>query len=234
MVTTLYLVRHGETEGSGAKRYHGSIDIGLSERGILQVQRTSAFIRAHLAESSSSKYLSYLIDIHGRPGKSGEDPAPLPDLRNSVLSAVYCSDLSRAVKSADIIAQPYGLIPMQSPALRERSFGIWEGMTFSEIKEKYPGEFESWAVNPVEYGPMGGESTIEVRERIIPELDRIVKSHADGNIAIVAHGGINRIILCHVLGAPLENIFRIEQDHASVNIIEFWDRYPVVKLINGS
>jgi alpha-ribazole phosphatase/probable phosphoglycerate mutase len=81
---------------------------------------------------------------------------------------------------------------------------------------------------------MGGESTIMVKERVIPELDGIVKKHGDEEVAIVAHGGINRIVLCHILGIPLENIFRIEQDYAAVNIIEFWDRYPVVKLINGS
>jgi alpha-ribazole phosphatase len=49
----------------------------------------------------------------------------------------------------------------------------------------------------------------------------------------VAHGGVNRIILCHIMGIPLENIFRIEQDYGAVNIIEFWDKYPVVKLLNG-
>ena len=53
------------------------------------------------------------------------------------------------------------------------------------------------------------------------------------SIAVVAHGGVNRIILCHIMGIPLENIFRIEQDFAAVNIIEFWEKYPVVKLLNG-
>ncbi len=251
MVATLYLIRHGETEGSGEKRYHGSIDIALSERGIIQVQRASAFIRAHLAESPSSQYSSYLRDVHkGSDMKNNSKPDVIAKSKvtkksrdceialraacnDNKLAAVYCSDLSRAVKSAEIIAQPYGLIPTQSPHLRERSFGIWEGMTFLEIKEKYPVEFESWADNPVEYGPMGGESTIKVKERIIPELDRIVKNHSGENIAIVAHGGINRIVLCHILGMPLENIFRIEQDYGAVNIIEFWDKYPVVKLVNG-
>ena len=52
------------------------------------------------------------------------------------------------------------------------------------------------------------------------------------NIAIVSHGGIIRIILCHLLGIPLENIFRIEQDNGALNIVEFYDNYPVAKLIN--
>ncbi len=207
MVTTLYLIRHGETIGSDAKRYKGSIDVPLSERGIAQIKKVSVFIAEKLK-----------------------------------LSAVYCSGLSRAAKSAEIIAEPHGLKPMVIHEFRERNFGLWEGMTFSEIKEMYPAEFEGWASDPLRHSPINGESTIEVYERVIGTLDSIVSKHtaesddqnpvAD-NIAVVAHGGVNRIILCHLMGVPLENFFRIEQDHAGVNIIEFWERYPVIKLLNG-
>ena len=240
MVTTLYLVRHGETEGSEAKRYKGSIDVPLSEKGIGQIKGTSAFIRQYLGNTSASKYLSYLKDIHrpsadssgARKSESPESTSELQSFRTSRLQAVYTSDLSRAVRSAGIIAEPYGLKPVKTPALRERSFGIWEGMTFNEIKEKYPEEFEAWAGNPLRYGPIEGESTLRVRDRILPSLAGILERHKGENIAIVAHGGVNRIILCHFLGIPLENIFRVEQDYASVNIIEIWDKYPVVKMLN--
>ncbi|MBI5640208.1 MAG: histidine phosphatase family protein [Nitrospirae bacterium] len=233
MVTTLYLVRHGETEGSETKRYKGSIDVPLSEKGIEQMKGSSAFIKEHLWNSSSSKHMSYLKDIHATSDAFAKARKCESSGSPSGLSAVYTSNLSRAVKSAEIIAEPYEVQPLETPAFRERSFGIWEGMTFSEIKEKYPAEFEAWAGNPLRYSPIEGESTLEVKERVIPALEKILENHAGENIAVVAHGGVNRIMLCHVLGIPLENIFRIEQDYAAVNIIEFWDRYPVVKLING-
>ena len=241
MVTTLYLVRHGETEGSETKRYKGSIDVPLSEKGSEQVKGSSLFIQEYLGKASFSKHMSYLKEIHKSSDDSAEErkaetersAAGLQNLRDSGLQAVYTSNLSRAVRSAGIIAEPYGLRPVETPDLRERSFGVWEGMTFTEIKEKYPEEFEAWANNPLRYSPIGGESTIDAKERIIPSLTKILESHKGDNIAVVAHGGVNRIILCHVLGIPLENIFRIEQDYAAVNIIEFWDKYPVVKLING-
>jgi alpha-ribazole phosphatase len=204
MVTTLYLVRHGETEGSGIKRYKGSIDVPLSERGIGQIATTSAFIKERVMGQEKNK-----------------------------LSAVYCSPLTRALKSAEIIAEPHGLKPLVIPDLRERSFGTWEGMSFNEIKEKYPEEFGAWANNPLKYSPMEGESTIEVGGRVIGALNRILSTHNGEHLAIVAHGGVNRIIFCHIMGIPLENIFRIEQDFAAVNIIEFWERHPVVKLLNG-
>jgi len=241
MVTTLYLIRHGETEGGDSRRYKGSIDVSLSERGIHQMKESSDLIRGYLESASSSKYLSYLKDIHTtsddtaevRKCKSHEATTILPNFRASRLQSVYTSNLSRAVRSAQVIAEPYGLLPVETQDFRERNFGLWEGMTFTEIKEKYPAEFESWANNPLKYSPVGGESTVEVRERVIPPLNRILNSHKGENIAVVAHGGVNRIILCHFLGVPMENIFRIEQDYAAVNIIEFWDKYPVLKLLNG-
>jgi broad specificity phosphatase PhoE len=227
MVTTLYLVRHGETEGSGAKRYHGSIDVPLSESGILQVRGASAFIREHLKSSSIRQQGSYLKDIHRNDAPSAGGP------ERQTLASIYSSDLGRALKSAEIMAEPYGLRPVIIPDLRERSFGIWEGMTFAEIKERYPEEFEAWAGNPVKYSPPGGESTVEVKDRVIRALDEIIRRHDGEHLGIVAHGGVNRVILCHLLDIPLENIFRIEQSYAAVNIIEFWDKYPVVKLMNG-
>lgn len=225
MVSTLYLIRHGETEGGDVKRYKGSIDVPLSARGVGQMEVTARFVSEHLKTAEPAKYLSYLKDIHG--GSADRQQAEEPKLQ-----AVYCSDLSRAVRSAGIVASPHGLSPVVVPALRERNFGIWEGMSFIEIREQYPDEFASWAGNPLRFSPIRGESTLEVKDRVIPALEEIMARHAGECVAIAAHGGVNRIILCHILGMPLENIFRIEQDHGAVNIIEFWDKYPVVKAMN--
>lgn len=232
MTTTLYLIRHGETEGGGARRYHGGIDVPLNDKGREQMRRASLFIKGHLRTSALSRYSSYLRDLNSKESaRSGS--AGLPEFTEQALSAVYSSNLQRALKSAEIVAGSHGLNVVAVPDLRERSFGVWEGMTFAEIRERYPLEFESWAGNPLKYHPVGGESTDEVRDRVVPAIEGTLRGHPGGNIAVVAHGGVNRIILCHFLGMPLENIFRIEQDHGAVNIIEFWEKYPVVKLING-
>ncbi len=219
MVTKIYLIRHGETEDAEPVRYKGHLDVPLSEKGITQMRQLARYI---VKDSSSC---------------------------SNRLSAIYCSDLSRAMKSAEIIAEPFGLEPIIMPELRERNFGEWEGMTFKEIEEKWPDAFKRWANNPLKHSPLGGESTTEVRDRVIKALNRILnevqysssrsnrlnRSNGLNNISIVivAHGGVNRIIICEILGMPLENIFRIEQDYGTLNIIEFRDRYPVVKLING-
>lgn len=226
MVTTLYLIRHGETAGGDAKRYHGSIDIQLSEKGREQAAEKAVVLRRYIEKATTSKHLSYLRDIQDNADNQNASTS-------SGLRAIYCSELSRAVQSAGIIAEQFGLVPILVPGLRERSFGIWEGMTFSEIVEHYPKEFASWAENPLAYSPIGGETTLEVRDRVIKVISEIVEKHAGEEVAVVAHGGVNRIILCHILGMPLENIFRIEQDYTALNIIEFWEKYPVMKLLNG-
>lgn len=203
MVTTLYLIRHGETEGGEIRRYKGTIDVPLSEKGVSQMEQVS----------------KYIVEKGGKGG---------------LMSAVYCSDLTRAIRSAEIVAEPHSLKPIIISSLRERNFGLWEGMSFDEIREKYPLEFDAWAGNPLKFSPMEGESTLAMRDRVMQAMSEIMENHNKENIAIVAHGGVNRIILCHILGIPLENIFRIEQDYGALNIIEFWDKYPVVKLLNGS
>jgi broad specificity phosphatase PhoE len=219
-------VRHGETEGSGAKRYHGSIDVPLSENGVSQMRGAAAFISEHLKSSGARQQMSYLKDIHRQDTTADEVSG------SGILAALYCSDLSRSLKSAEIVGEAFGLRPIVLHDLRERGFGIWEGMTFLDIRERYPQEFESWAVNPLKYSPPGGESTLRVKDRVIGAVEGLISRHDGEHLGIVAHGGVNRIILCHFLGVPLENVFRIEQSYAAVNIIEFWDKYPVIKLMN--
>ncbi len=201
MAAKVYLIRHGETEDADSRRYKGHLDVPLSENGVGQIKRLSAYLSGEVK------------------GISG------------TLGAVYCSGLSRAVKSAEIIAEPFGLKPIVVEDFKERGFGVWEGMSFDEIQEKYPDAFSAWAENPLKFSPMEGESTLDVKERALKTFNDITGKHKGDSIAIVAHGGVNRVILCELLGIPLENIFRIEQDFAALNVIELWD-YPVVKHLN--
>jgi alpha-ribazole phosphatase len=207
MVTKIYLIRHGETEDADSGRYKGHLDVPLSKNGIKQIKKLGRY-------------------ISGEAGKWGS-----AEVDHTGLSAIYCSDLIRAVKSADIIAEQLDLKSMILAGLRERNFGEWEGMTFGEIEKKWPDAFRAWADNPLKFSPVGGESTLEARNRVMPAFNKIIDQHKEQSIVIVSHGGVIRIILCELLGIPLENIFRIEQDFAALNIVELWD-YPVIKQIN--
>jgi broad specificity phosphatase PhoE len=208
------------------------MDVPLLEEGVEQMKRARGLITRYLVDLAAARDRSYLKDIHD-PGETAPGLRDRTEEEAPGLTAIYCSDLQRAIRSAEIIAEPHGVHPIQVPGLRERSFGIWEGMTFTEIEERYPREFKAWAENPLKYNPIGGESTLDASLRVTHAMENILESHPGEGIAIIAHGGVNRILLCQILGIPLENIFRIEQDYGAVNIVEFWDKYPVVKLLNG-
>jgi probable phosphoglycerate mutase len=69
------------------------------------------------------------------------------------------------------------------------------------------------------YRPPEGESFRDLQKRVLPVFKEIV-SAARGNVLIVAHAGVNRVVLCHVLGMPINHLFRIAQDYGCLNVIE--------------
>ena len=155
-------------------------------------------------------------------------------LAGKPIKAVYSSDLIRSVKGADIIAKQLDLSFTPLRQLRERSVGVWEGLTADEIKERFPEEFQLWRADLLNYRPTGGECVTDVRDRIIPEYERLVAAHPDQEIAMLLHGGVNRVILAHVLGLDLNNLFRLDQSFGALNIIEHYeDGMAVLKLLNG-
>ena len=149
------------------------------------------------------------------------------------IAAVYASDLSRSIHGAEILGSVINRKPITAPLLREKCFGRWEGLTQAEIQRQFPTEWTDWIANPANAKPTGGESFQEVAGRILPVLDEIVKRHQAERVAIVAHGGVNRVVLCHALGLDLRYMERIAQKHAALNIVEFLQNDVIVRLVNG-
>lgn len=150
------------------------------------------------------------------------------------IAAVYSSDLIRSRKGAEIISNRLGITFTPIRGLRERSVGLWEGLTADEIRERFPQEYMAWREDLVNYRPPGGECLLDVRDRILPIYRQIVSSHPDREIAFLLHGGVNRIILADALGLDLLHLFRIDQSFGAMNIIEYFeDGMAVVRLVNG-
>ncbi len=155
-------------------------------------------------------------------------------LEGKPISRVYSSDLQRAYESARIVGRPHGCEPVALPELREICMGRWEGLTVREVDRQYPGELELRLKDVETFCAEGGETFAQLCGRVIPKFQEIVGNHPGGNVAVVAHGGVNRVILSHVLGLPARHIFRIQQDYAAVNVIQYRDGDFVVELMNGS
>lgn len=150
------------------------------------------------------------------------------------VSAVYSSDLTRTREGARAIAEPHGLTPTSCPELRELSFGKWEGMSVSELAEQHPGVLEHRFQNPDTFKADGGESFQDLHDRVLPKFHAIAQAHLGETIVIVAHGGVNRVVLCDLLEFPLKNLFRISQEYAAVNRILYRPGTPLVDFVNGT
>jgi alpha-ribazole phosphatase len=155
-------------------------------------------------------------------------------LRLTEPGAIYASDLKRAVTGARQIGC-YHNVPLHFlPELREMYFGEWEGITLGQIIMDYPEEVEKRRKDPAHYAcPGGGESISRLSERIIPAFEKIRAEEAGKETIIVAHGGVNRVILSHALGLDLSRAFNIVQDYGCLNIIDYFPDSVGVKLLNG-
>ena len=107
------------------------------------------------------------------------------------ISAVYSSDLGRAEQTAESIAEATGVPVVSTQGLRERRFGLFEGMTFQEIHDNWPEHAQNWRRRIPEWQPPeGGESLIELRERVERTMADLAARHPGEQIVIVAHGGV--------------------------------------------
>jgi probable phosphoglycerate mutase len=119
------------------------------------------------------------------------------------LAGIFCSDLLRSQQTCRIIGEKHKINPIPLPEIREISLGNWEGHFFDEIKRKYPLEFKNRGQDIANYRPPGGESFADCSARVVEAFNNIAAG-TQGNILIVGHAGVNRLMLCHLLGMPLE------------------------------
>jgi len=130
----------------------------------------------------------------------------------------FCSTLIRSDETARIIRGDSGVSVTALPDLCEISMGQWDGVPMEEIRRSFPEEYRRRGADPAGHAPPGGESFIDLRGRVVPFFTRLLRDE-EGPILVVGHAGVNRVILCHLLGMPLDNIFRLGQDYGCMNII---------------
>jgi alpha-ribazole phosphatase len=149
------------------------------------------------------------------------------------LAGIYASDLSRALTGAEIISRGREVAAQIIPEFREVHFGAWEGLSFTEIAERYPAELEARFRDLSTFRIPGGESLLDVSSRVLPRLNDLVAQHHQQAFLIVAHAGVNRVILSEALGLSLDHLFRLDQNYGCLNIIDYFPDMAVVRLVNG-
>ena len=132
---------------------------------------------------------------------------------------IYCSDLDRCLETARIIGARCSLKPQVQPGLREVSLGAWEGQRFDTVQSLFPKAFQERGDYIADHRPPGGESFRDLQNRVWPIFETVV-GRISGDTLIVTHAGVIRVLLCRLLGMPLENLFCLGQSLGALNIID--------------
>ncbi|WP_243439832.1 histidine phosphatase family protein [Fundidesulfovibrio soli] len=214
MSLTVYLLRHGRTAREDPWRFLGQRDAPLSDAGRDQMR----WWRKELAS----------LDFAG----------------------AWCSDLTRCRESAELVLAGHGLTAIPMAGLREISLGEWDGLSVEEVRRSYPGLYEARGADIAGFRPPGGESFADLAQRAGQALKDILRQATgrpvrslenthealpgadNANILLVAHAGVNRVLICDLLGFPLEGLFSLGQDHGCLNVLRFGNGKPVLHALN--
>ncbi|MEO5618133.1 MAG: histidine phosphatase family protein [Candidatus Eisenbacteria bacterium] len=145
-------------------------------------------------------------------------------LADQKITVAYCSTLSRAVETAEILCRPLAIRPEQRDDLREISHGHWDGLTRAEVEARFGDEYYSWEADPFTFAPRGGESGLSVLARALPTIRELVVAHAGQNVLVVSHKATLRLILSSLLGFDARGYRdRLDQSPACLNVVDFKD-----------
>ncbi len=156
-------------------------------------------------------------------------------LSTLALAAIYSSPRQRAYQTALPIAARHGMDVQVLDDLRESDFGSWEGLSRSEVMERSAqdaGHLLAWERDTA-LAPPAGESLDAMCRRVGAAIASLSAAHPDQTLALVAHVGPIKAVLCAALGAPISTAQRIFLDPATICVVDWKRPYPVVRLVNG-
>jgi 2,3-bisphosphoglycerate-dependent phosphoglycerate mutase len=138
-------------------------------------------------------------------------------LATADIDVVYSSDLWRAYDTALSVAKPHALMVQTDEALRERGFGEFQGKTFAEIEATLPEQALLWRKRVPDFAPPGGESLLQLRERVTQCLQRLAEQNLGKHIAIVSHGGVMDVLYRAATGLDLQAARTWDLHNAAIN-----------------
>jgi probable phosphoglycerate mutase len=138
-------------------------------------------------------------------------------VRNIGMGALYTSDLKRALQTAECLAEPLGFKPMPEQRLRERSIGLWQGLTRAEMQAWYPGDYAQMLADPDGFRVPGGESRSDVRARVTAAVNDILANDPNETVGILSHTTAIKVLLEGLI--PGYNPLDVDLDNTSVTTI---------------
>ncbi len=155
-------------------------------------------------------------------------------LKDRGVEAIYTSDLARALETARIIGEVLGLEPVVLEGFREIALGEWEGRPIDEIRRGDWENLERWYSRPMNARIPGAESLEDFRKRVLATFQGVLEEHREGRIALVSHGGVLSVIISHVLGLDLNNLWHFRLNNASLSRVVYGYLVPKLVLLNDT
>ncbi|WP_053744215.1 bifunctional RNase H/acid phosphatase [Streptomyces sp. NRRL WC-3618] len=155
--------------------------------------------------------------------------------RRGTIEAIIASPLARTRQTAEAVATRLGLDVTVDDGLRETDFGAWEGLTFGEVRERYPDDMNAWLTSPKAEPTGGGESFAATARRMAVTRDKLIAAHAGRTVLLVTHVTPIKTLIRLALGAPPESLFRMELSAASLSAVAYYrDGNASVRLFNDT
>lgn len=155
-------------------------------------------------------------------------------LKDFDIDKIYTTTSSRTKDTVKKLSELKFIEIIEKESLKEISFGDFEGLTFDEIKDKYPKEFQDMIEKGYEYKYPNGESLIDSYNRVCIELDNIISNNDDRTILICSHGGTIRNIITYLISNSYKYHWNFKIDNGSVTILEVQDGFTVITSMNNT
>ena len=155
-------------------------------------------------------------------------------LKDFDIDKIYTTKSSRTKDTVKKLSELKSIEIIEKESLKEISFGDFEGLTFDEIKDKYPKEFQDMIEKGYEYKYPNGESLIDSYNRVCIELDNIISNNDDRTILICSHGGTIRNIITYLISNSYKYHWNFKIDNGSVTILEVQDGFTVITAMNNT
>ena len=199
-MTEILIIRHGETPWNVERRVQGWHDVALNDNG--RAQATA--LGRHLAH--------------------------LQQKQEHVLDALYSSDLTRARETAVLLDEALGIGMALVQGVRERRYGVLEGLPFDRLHDHSPDAAKIWASRDPDGMIEGAETLREFQDRVVTSLNDLARKHINQRIAVVTHGGAMDIIWRQASGISLQDPQRAKLLNASINRISIEnDQWQVIQ-----
>lgn len=150
------------------------------------------------------------------------------------IDGLYSSPLTRALQTAQPIAEACGRSVSPLEGITDVDYGSWAGLSLEEAASQYPDLFNTWAEHPQLIRFPGGESLEQVESRAMAALGEVCAAHQGQTIAMVSHVVVNRVLICGALGLGSRFFWRIGQDNAALSVLESLDGEYRLRLLNDT